>query len=382
MSVINKMLRDLDQRKSNPAARGGQLDKSLRSGTSVVSSDRMPSAAPPQARTRWATIILPGLVVGMAALVWEWQAGDLKKWQYIVTGTRPPVAPPPMPAALLNPATATVATESVPVAAVPAQPASAQASNTPLTLITTPTLEAAAEPAEKAAPQSAPQPQPQPQSQPASVAAKVAPPKSAVSVAKPAPTRNTAEQSAPASNGAVSAPPAADPNQRQIQAGYDALTQAQSAWGAGNRESAIDLLSQAMKAAERLSPQGPAQSRLLGSLAREWGRMQLAEGRSLAVYDQLVRLEPQLRQEPDVWAMRANAAQRLGRHQDSVNDYLAALQLRAGEQRWMLGAAVSMAALGQTSAAAEMAERARAVGSISPDVQTYLRQAGVPLKDK
>jgi hypothetical protein len=59
-----------------------------------------------------------------------------------------------------------------------------------------------------------------------------------------------------------------------------------------------------------------------------------------------------------------------------------ALQSRPDEQRWLLGAAVSMAALGQISQATEMAEKARSVGEISPDVQAYLRQMGVPLTVK
>lgn len=61
--------------------------------------------------------------------------------------------------------------------------------------------------------------------------------------------------------------------------------------------------------------------------------------------------------------------------------YHIALQLGPAEQRWHLGAAVSLAALGQTASAAEMAEKARAMGAVSKDVQTYLRQMGVEVKD-
>ena len=58
-----------------------------------------------------------------------------------------------------------------------------------------------------------------------------------------------------------------------------------------------------------------------------------------------------------------------------------ALQSRPDEQRWLLGAAVSLAALGQTSSAAEMADKARTQGPVSKDILAFLRQAGVPLKD-
>jgi tetratricopeptide (TPR) repeat protein len=115
----------------------------------------------------------------------------------------------------------------------------------------------------------------------------------------------------------------------------------------------------------------------MSSLVRELGRMQLADGRAAASLDLLTRLEPVLGRDADIWALRGNAAQRLGRHQDSVRAYAAALQLRPNEQRWLLGSAVSLAALGQTAQASEMAERARAIGPISKEVQAYLRQAGV-----
>jgi Flp pilus assembly protein TadD len=107
--------------------------------------------------------------------------------------------------------------------------------------------------------------------------------------------------------------------------------------------------------------------------------MLVAQGRPAAALDTLTRLEPQLAKEADIWALRGNAAQRLGRHQESIQAYGTALQLRPNEQRWMLASAVSMAALGQLSNAGDMAARAGALGPISKEVQAYLRQAGVRL---
>jgi tetratricopeptide (TPR) repeat protein len=116
-------------------------------------------------------------------------------------------------------------------------------------------------------------------------------------------------------------------------------------------------------------------------MAREYARMLMAESRPAPVWELLTRLEPVLLDQADLWAVRGNAAQRLGRHQDSVHAYLTALQSRPAEQRWLLGAAVSLAALGQTASATEMADKARSVGVVSKDVQTYLRQMGVVVKD-
>jgi tetratricopeptide (TPR) repeat protein len=172
--------------------------------------------------------------------------------------------------------------------------------------------------------------------------------------------------------------------QRQQQAGGDAIAQAQNLWNTGSHDAAIDLMQQSIAAAERTAKAGTTPgtaNAVLVPLVREMARMQLAEARFGAVWEMLTGLEPLLGNQADLWAIRANAAQRLGRHQDSVHAYMMALQSRPDEQRWLLGTAVSLAALGQTSSAAEMAERARAIGPVSKDILAYLRQSGVPLKD-
>lgn len=165
--------------------------------------------------------------------------------------------------------------------------------------------------------------------------------------------------------------------ERRQSAAQETLAQAQSLWDAGSREAARELVRDAVIVAERAQPVDVA---LLGQLVREQVRMELALGRPGPVLALLTRLEAPLSGQADLWAVRGNAAQRLGRHPESVQAYLAALRLRPGEQRWMLGAAVSLAALGQLEAAAQQAEQARAMGPVSPEVWTYLQQAGVPLR--
>lgn len=169
--------------------------------------------------------------------------------------------------------------------------------------------------------------------------------------------------------------------QRQQQAVRDTLAHAQSLWSGGSREGAIDLLQQAVSAAERSTQASASNRPALVQLVRELTRLLLADSRPLATWDVLARLEPLLGSEPDLLALRANAAQRLGRHQDSVQAYTAALQMRPGEQRWMLGAAVSLAALGQTAKATELADKARQLGPVAREVQSYLRQMGVVLRE-
>jgi hypothetical protein len=78
-------------------------------------------------------------------------------------------------------------------------------------------------------------------------------------------------------------------------------------------------------------------------------------------------------------AAQALESQKEGAFEDSIRDYLAALQFRPYEQRWLLGAAVSMAAIGQLSQAAEMVQRAQTLGSVNLEIAEFLRQKGVQM---
>jgi tetratricopeptide (TPR) repeat protein len=180
----------------------------------------------------------------------------------------------------------------------------------------------------------------------------------------------------------ASTPLTAPQGQARSPAAQEALAQAQQLWNAGSRSAAIDLLHEALILAERANLAGApsGSSSVIASIARELARMELAEGRVSQVLVLLTRLEPLLSDVADIWAIRGNAAQRLGQHPESAAAYLMALKLRPNEPRWMLGAAVSLAAQGQTSAAAELAEKARDGGALSPEVASYLRQLGVPLR--
>ncbi len=164
----------------------------------------------------------------------------------------------------------------------------------------------------------------------------------------------------------------------------EALAQAQSLWRSGSHQAAMDLLREALAAAERANPVGAPSGNHseLVLLARELARMDLIEGRAGPALEMLTRLEPALSDFADIWAIRGNAAQRLGRHQESVAAYLMALKLRPDEPRWMLGAAVSLAVQGQTVSAAELAEKARVGGVLNPEVAAYLRELGVPLRER
>lgn len=366
MSVINKMLRDLDARRA-----GGSLPQLQRQGgpdallgTVSVGAAAQPSAA--HGGRWWLAAVLLFAGSGLAA------------WYLLEGAAELPMAPvPPAVVAVTPPASAPIMS---PAADTPEPAASAPADTTSApwaaasSVVPAPMLVASAavasEPNKSQRERAAP---------PAAKETRAAAP---VPVAAKEPQRRPAELPArPAAPAAKAVPPKApvpaapaQPRQAVVQ---ETLAQAQVLWAAGSREAAVDLVRAAALLAERSQPPDGA---LLAMLVREQTRMELAQGRPAAVLDLLTRLEPRLSTQADLWAVRGNAAQRLGRHTESVQAYARALQLRPGESRWMLGAAVSLAAQGQLEAAAQQAEQARALGPVSPEVLNYLRQAGVPLR--
>lgn len=388
MSVINKMLRDLDHRQGTqtPMTTGGAPPREtpLRRGTVSVAVDPVGGQQKLAGGTsRWLGLGLLLVCVALFAGAWVWLQSGMASSPVDVAAppSTAPSAPTPVAAPAVAPVVAVAGTESpLPAAAEPTtmhlrMESSLSTRKALDALLTNPPASIARVPGPPAA---------------------TASPSAAMSAAMSTPAQTPARtmvatDRAPAQTAAApsAAPPASSQDstaslQRQQQAGGDAITQAQGLWNSGSRDAAMELIQQSITAAERGAKAGssPVGNSLLLSLVRELTRMQLSEGRFGAVWELLTRLEPQLAGQADLWAIRANAAQRLGRHQDSVHAYMVALQSRPDEQRWLLGTAVSLAALGQTSSAAEMTEKARAVGPVGKDILAYLRQVGVPLRDQ
>ena len=356
MSVINKMLRDLDQRQAKSTAAGASPG-GLHADTSVLRGfDRAPSApgkGPRRVGLLWMAVACAALVLVVGASWWASQR--------VAPPAPVPVTPPAAP-----PAAQPLAAASAPIPA--------PADTVALAVATIPTANS---------------PAPSPESTRLTVTPVAATPPAAPAKREPAALGLRMDTTLALRRLAERVPVAerANPQAGESLKGptsNEALERAQVLWNSGARDAAIDLLQDAVAVAER-SGAGGAYSQgnpVLLPLVRELTRYQLADSRHSAVWDVLTRLEPQLGTAPDLWAIRGNAAQRLGRHQDSVHAYMVALQSRPNEQRWLLGTAVSLAALGQTTSAAEMADKARAVAVVSPEVLGYLRQMGVPLRDK
>ena len=354
MSVINKMLRDLDARRGD--ARVPDLPQAVIPATMHGTASVATLAS--RRALRWVLCAVLLLLI-LVALAWYLHATQ-------------PVTPPPV---VINaPASAAPPVEATPPPIAPTSEVVASAAAMPplgeATVLTRETP-AQAEPPAAAAPRKKSLGK-------ETVVAKPSPPavqpsrlRAPAEAAAPQPLPTPSSAAAPTESSSLAA------TQRRQVAAQEALAQAQVLWSSGSREAALELVREAVAAVERAQPPDMG---LLAQLVREQVRMELALGRPGAALAVLTRLESPLSGQADLWAIRGNAAQRLGRHQESVQAYLSALQLRPDEPRWMLGAAVSLAALGQLEAAARQAEQARALGPVSPDVLSYLRQAGVPLR--
>lgn len=365
MSVINKMLRDLDSRQLSGGAGIPTQEISrgvLRGTTSVQDRSLVPMRGPITPRfLRWLAALL--LLAAAGAAGWYLQVvpnlqSRPDRGAGAAAGPAASASAPAASAAVMAPLAASTASAPMPQPVASVDVGTAVMPEPPA-----PALEVAKTPLAKVAG--------------ASRSPSVATPAAAVKPAK------VAVLASPQPLPAASTPPAAVAAlpltiQRQT-AAQETLAQAQSLWVSGSREAALELLREAVAVAERAHSAG---SPVLPSLVRELARMELAEGRAQQVLALLTRLEPMLSAQADLWAVRGNAAQRLGLHQDAAQAYLAALKLRPDESRWMLGAAVSLAAQGQLTAAAELVEKARAAGVVSPDILAYLRQLGVPLRER
>ncbi len=350
MSVVNRMLQDIDRR----LGAGVEAHRPYPDLRSVL-----PRAKRSPGVGRGAGIVVASIAVG-AAVAATW--GAWRGWESV---TIPVTAPKAIAAASPAPAVASTAPAPSPVPVPSEQPA---------------------EPAIAAAAGSAANPDPQP-------AAPAAAPRSVESLqlslklsaeiadaprAPAAAPRKAEILAAPAAPRKTEVAVVAAPVLRKTEipvrrvAADETVAVARALWNGGARADALATLREALGVAE-----ASRTFAAVAPLARELARLEVADHRAQVALDLLRRLEGLLGDDADALALRGNAEQRLALHAEAAASYLAALRLRPGEGNWMLGAAISLAAEGKLDEAQGWVDRARERGAITPTIATYLQQLGI-----
>ena len=334
MSLINQVLRDLDQRHASAVA----VPAAVRAPARAVGSRRGRNLA-------WGALAVAALAMGVGAVS--------------LNSASRAVAPAALPAA---PA-------ATPLVAAGAPAASAASIRTPIVI-------AKAEPTIAKTPDAAPAPL-------LAVAPMAAPVASAANVPTPAPVGEARiEKRAPARTAHERAEAnyqrgAAAHQQSQLadaetayaaalreEAGYAPARQALSglliAQGLGDE--AKVLLSDGLA----LAPREPGLAMMLARLLAEHGELQ----RAADVLQAAAVNSPS----PEDCAFHAAILQRLNRHAEAAVMFAAALRVMPNNGVWWMGLGMSLAADARNGDAREAFSRARASGGLTPELASYIDQ--------
>ena len=341
MSLINKMLQDLDARAGQPGAAG-------------MPSDIRP-VLPPERGLRWKRV---AIAAGAAAAV---AAAGFLGWRLL--GQQP--APAPVAAAASKPA---------PIQPKAAEPAQALAFELPVP----PRQDAAAAPLAEAQPAEEPAPVKTAPKQPAARADKPA----ARPVVKPvAPDVAPVKSSGRVDTAAQRAENAYRRALASLEDGRvtEAIASLQAALKAeprheASRQTLVSLLIEAgrpdeamrqLGAALALDPRQPAMAMLMA-------RLQLERG-SPGV-DTLLRTLPYAAGNGEYHAFLAGALQREQRHREAVEHYQAALRTGPNNGVWWMGLGISLQAEKHHVDATGAFQKALASGTLSPELQAFVER--------
>jgi MSHA biogenesis protein MshN len=347
MSLINKMLKDLDARAGQP-------------GAAPMPADVRPVAAP----ERRGPVLRAALVGGAVLAVGAGVAG----WKMMQT------APAPTPAVL---AAAPVAARTAVVVDMPAA--------APVQVVDVAPAEPAPTPEPEPAPESEPEPAPEPAPAPAPKRVR---PVAPAPTAKPAPRTVSVAKNTPA----VPAAGRTDtPSQRAENAYRRALgvledgrvTEAIATLQAGlqidprheaARQTLVGLLIEAgrpddamrqLQAALAIDARQPALAMLLARLQLERGGPAI---------DTLTRTLPYAAGNGEYHAFLAGVLQREGRVHEAADHYQAALKRSPGNSVWWMGLGIALQADKRDAESRAAFMQAQASGTLSPELQAFVER--------
>ncbi|AKU21349.1 tetratricopeptide repeat protein [Massilia sp. NR 4-1] len=411
MSLINKMLQDLDARSSGAAASQG--------GSSAVRP--VTAAVRPMPRTLLMLAAVAGVVIFVAAAIFAWRAltrpspsslsasakaaasasAATPAGSIVPTPTPTPTpaqaqaqaqAQAPAPAPVGEPAPAAAATSVPTHAATASAPASATPSAAAAVSVQTPAP--ATEPAPKQAAAAR-----EPKAKPALVGTAPAEPSAKAGLAEkrrietalrasPAPVRNASAEKEEArlrGDAGLSKAQQAENEYRRglsaMQEGrvHDAIarfeqTLANNPRHEAARQTLVGLLienqrsDEAMQHMQQALALDPAQAQMAMLLAR------LQMERNGPAIDTLQRTLPHAAANADFRAFLAGALQREQRHAEAAEHYQAALRLQAGNSVWWMGLGLSLQALKRHAEARAAFNEAKNSGRLSPELQTFVER--------
>lgn len=374
MSLVNKMLRDLDARHAAPGERAA-----LPAAVTPLAARQ----APPDNKGVWLLGAL--LAVAAAAAAWWWLSSAAPPAAAVIA---PPVAP-----------IATAPSAPPVVAAVPPAPTPAPADipPPPKPALVEPDLridpDLAMLPAERQAPRARPAVS-KPQATPPAIAAAPAP----VSVpipARPAAAALSKEAPvAPAAESSISKQPRLPTAVERAEAEYrrgllaqrqgqtdEAVARYQTALTenpghAAARQSLAALLIELRRYDEvdALLQKGIALPavRLASTLAL--ARLKVERGQAAAALELLLGNAAAGERSADYQGFAAALLNRAGRHREAAERYQAATQLAPGDGRWWAGLGIALDAEGKTAAAREAYQKASGLPGLPADLALHVEQ--------
>lgn len=391
MSVVNKMLRDLDSRQSRQF------------GESILDEAIRPVDKPPRGeRARNVRAVVLGTLALGAIGAWWWMEQQAARPALAVVVNTAPPTPTPAPTPVPNPAPAPAAAPGPTPAPVPA-PAPVAAAPAPA-----PAAAVAPKPAAPAVVLAAAAPAP-PTPPVAAAAARPAPAATTVAMvapgaAAPATASAAAIETEPAPPRTATPPRAAASAARSRGAKTYSPAQTSANWLAeavaldqqGRQEEAKAPLQRALAA----DPRDAAARQMLVDLHLDTG--QVEQARTLLVEGQkllpehpgfnfaLARLRvdggdvpgaiglleaglPGARDEPQYHALLAALLLKSQRFDDAVRHYLVALRSDPGHPGWLVGAGAALEGAGKRSDAAEAYRRAESLATLSPEMARFVR---------
>jgi MSHA biogenesis protein MshN len=338
MSLINKMLNDLEQRHRS-------VSESLGPQAGIQPVDTVPDLARP-IRTI-VIVVLGAAAVGYGA--WWFYTSTKQVPSPLVLSANAPLAPtpaevsPPVGQTVQAPATETLVQAPPTPAAAQSTPAAPPAQETPQPVVVAPT---------PAPPAAKPEPRPL-----GTTEKTVTPEQRAESLYREALQLNQRGDSARATLFLVEAL-SLNPGLTQAR-----LTLAIFYSQRGDATQAIAVIKKGLDLE-------PRNSQLTLALARlQWDTAEQSKAR-----ETLERNLPLASRDPAYQGFYATILQAFGEHEPALKYFLTALQLEPSNPTWLVGIGVSFEALGRKDSARDAYERALATGRLSPALSTFVNQ--------